>query len=333
MPNFCDIAGIEKPIVQAPMGGIGGPQLAAAVSNAGGLGTLPLWYSDDEELRTAIAQTRKLTDRPFAVNLNMEFAQQRRLEICLEEGVRIISFFWQDPSALVRMAKEGGAIVMHTVGNAEDARKAVDIGIDIIVAQGWEAGGHVRGTVATLPLIPAVVDAVGDIPVVAAGGIADGRGMAAVFALGASAAWIGTRFLASEEAGIHEVYRQQLLAAKEVDTVYAEDLFDVGWPNAPHRVIRNSTVDAWDAAGRPPSGQRPGENEVIACSPSKGDIARYSSSTPGKDFTGDIEALSMWAGQGVALVDKVQPAAVIVDEIIEEARVALSTNAFDRFGK
>ena len=328
MSKFCDIAGVEKPIVQAPMGGAGGPQLAAAVSNAGGLGTLPLWVVNDEEVRATIGKTKDLTDRPFAVNLNMEFPQERRLEICLEEAVPIISFFWQDPSPLIRVAKDGGAIVMHTVGNAEDARKAVDNGIDIVVAQGWEAGGHVRGTVATLPLIPAVVDAVGNIPVVAAGGIADGRGMAAVFALGASAAWIGTRFLASEEAAIHEKYRQQLLASKEVDTVYLEDLFDIGWPDAPHRVIRNSTVDAWESAGKPPSGQRPGEDEVIASSPLRGSIPRYSSSTPGIDFTGDIEALSMWAGQGVAMVNKVQPAAEIVDEIIEEARTALSKSIF-----
>ena len=328
MSTFCKIAKIEKPIVQAPMGGANGSQLAAAVSNAGGLGTLPLWFADDEVVRATIRKTKGLTERPFAVNLNMEFPQERRLEICLEEGVPIISFFWQDPSPLIRMAKDGGAVVMHTVGNAEDARKAVDNGIDIVVAQGWEAGGHVRGTVATLPLIPAVVDAVGSIPVVAAGGIADGRGMAAVFALGASAAWIGTRFLVSEEAAIHEKYRRQLLVSKEVDTVYLEDLFDIGWPNAPHRVIRNSTVDAWETAGKPPSGQRPGEDEVIASSPLSGSIPRYSSKTPGFGFTGDIEALSMWAGQGVAMVNKVQPAAEIIDEIIDEARAALSRSVF-----
>jgi NAD(P)H-dependent flavin oxidoreductase YrpB (nitropropane dioxygenase family) len=321
--KFCDVAGVEKPIVQAPMGGAGGPQLAAAVSNAGGLGTLPLWAADDDMVRATIRETKELTERPYAVNLNMEFPQQRRLEICLEEGVPVISFFWQDPSQLVQMAKDGGAVVMHTVGNAEDARKAVDNGVDIVVAQGWEAGGHVRGTVATLPLIPTVVDAVGDVPVVAAGGISDGRGMAAVIALGASAAWIGTRFLASDEAAIHQEYQRRLLASNEVDTIYLEDLFDVGWPNAPHRVIRNSTVDAWAAAGKPPNGQRPAEGETVANSPLRGNIPRYSSSTPGKDFTGNIEALSMWAGQGLAMINKVQPAAEIVDEIISEARKVL----------
>ena len=117
------------------------------------------------------------------------------------------------------VARAAGATVLHTVGNAADARRAVDCGVDVIVAQGWEAGGHVRGTVArTMALVPAVVDAVGDIPVVAAGGVADGRGLAAALALGASGAWIGTRFLASDEVVVHPEYQRRLLAATENDT-------------------------------------------------------------------------------------------------------------------
>src|SRR5204863_2301353 len=159
--------------------------------------------------------------------------------------VPVISFFWRDPSALVPRAKAGGAIVLHTVGSAADARRAVDCGIDVVVAQGWEAGGHVRGTVATLPLVPAVVDAVAPAPVVAAGGIADGRGLAAVLALGAAGAWVGTRFLAARESAIHPAYRARILAAGEGDTFYGT-LFDRGWPDAPHRTLRNSTVEAWE---------------------------------------------------------------------------------------
>ena len=200
---LCTRLGIEFPIIQAPMGGAVGPALAAAVSNAGGLGMLVLWRANEEAMRRQIKEVRALTSRPFGVNLNLDFPQEERLAICLEEGVPIISFFWQDPSALVPRAKSGSAIVMHTVGSAADAKRAVDCGVDIVVAQGWEAGGHVRGTVATMPLIPAVVDAVSPTPVVAAGGIADGRGLAAVLALGAAGAWIGTRFLASHEAAIH----------------------------------------------------------------------------------------------------------------------------------
>jgi len=316
---LCTRLGIELPIIQAPMGGAAGPALAAAVSNAGGLGMLPLWRADIEALRRQIRETRAQTQRPFGINLNLDFPQEERLAACLEERVPVISFFWRDPSALVQRAKAAGAIVLHTVGSAADAKRAVDCGVDIIVAQGWEAGGHVRGTVATMPLIPAVVDAVAPVPVVAAGGIADGRGLAAVLALGAAGVWIGTRFLASHEAIIHPHYRDRLLQADENDTVYTENLFDIRWPNAPHRTLRNQTVEAWEAAGRPLPGKRPGEGEVIATSRSQGPIVRYQSYTPGNDAEGDIDALSLWSGQSVGLVSKVQSAATIVREIADEA--------------
>ena len=317
--RITEMLGIEIPIVQAPMARAVGPQLAAAVSNAGGLGTLALWGADLETLRMQVRQMRGLTNKPFAVNLNLDFPQEERLAACLDERVPVISFFWRDPSALVARAKAGGAVVMHTVGNAKDASAAVKCGVDVIVAQGWEAGAHVCGTVATMPLVPAVVDAVSPVPVVAAGGIADGRGLAAALALGASGAWIGTRFLASSEVAIHPHYRDRLFAATEDDTVYLEDLFDVGWLKAPHRALRNTTVAKWEAAGRPATGNRPGEGEVIAKSKSRGPIVRYRSYTPASDAEGDIEALSLWAGQSVALVKKPQGAAEIVREISAEA--------------
>jgi len=317
--SLCERLEIELPIIQAPMGGAATPQLAAAVSNAGALGMLVLWRADADMMRRQIKELRALTSRPFGVNLNLDFPQEERLAICLEERVPVISFFWRDPSSLVPLAKSGGAIVMHTVASAADAKHAVDCGVDIVVAQGWEAGGHVRGMVATMPLIPAVVDAVSPVPVVAAGGIADGRGLAAALALGAAGAWIGTRFLASEEAAIHQRYRERLFQANETDTVYLENLFDVRWENAPHRTLRNQTVETWEAAGRPSSGKRPGEGDVIATSRSAGPIVRYQSYTPGADAEGDIDALSLWAGQSVGLVAKLQPAADIVREISDQA--------------
>ena len=320
---LCERLGIELPIIQAPMGGAVGPALAAAVSNAGELGMLAPWRAAVDPVRRQIRETRALTSRPFGVNLNLEFPQEERLAACLDEGVPVISFFWRDPSSLVPRAKAGGAIVLHTIGSAADAKRAVDCGVDIVVAQGWEAGGHVRGTVATMPLIPTVVDAVSPAPVVAAGGIADGRGLAAALALGAGGAWIGTRFLASHEATIHPRYRDRLLQANENDTVFLENLFDIHWPNAPHRVLRNQTVEAWEAAGRPPSGNRPGEGEVIATARSNREIVRYQSCTPGTDAEGDIDALSLWAGQSVGLVSKLQSAGDIVREIADEAEVIL----------
>jgi NAD(P)H-dependent flavin oxidoreductase YrpB (nitropropane dioxygenase family) len=320
---LCKFLRIELPIIQAPMGGAVGPTIAAAVSNAGGLGMLAPWRAKPAAIRQQIRETCALTSKPFGVNLVLEFPQEERLETCLDEGVRIISFFWKDPAALVPRAKAAGATVLHTVGSAAAARRAVDSGVDIIVAQGWEAGGHVRGTVATMPLIPAVVDAVSPAPVVAAGGIADGRGLAAALALGAAGVWIGTRFLASKEAVIHPRYCELLFKASENDTVFVEELFDVRWPKAPHRVLRSKTVEAWEAAGCPPSGKRPGEGEIIGSSPAIGPIVRYQSYTPGADAEGDIDAMSLWAGQSVGLVSKAQSAAEIVREIADEAEVTL----------
>lgn len=322
--SLCDLLGIDIPIIQAPMGGTGVvTRLAAAVSNAGGLGILHVWRDDLAALRREIGIVRSLTDRPFAVNLNLEFPQAERLEVCLAEQVPVISFFWGDPSELAPRAKSAGATVLHTVGSAKEALASAGSGVDVIVAQGWEAGGHVRGKVATMALIPAVVDAVGPIPVVAAGGIADGRGMAAALALGASGVWIGTRFLASAEVALHPHYRNRLLQASAEDTVYLENLYDIGWPNAPHRVLRNQLVADWESAGRPEPGQRPGEGNIVANSKTLGQIVRYRPLMATEGVEGDIDALPMWAGQGVGLVTKVQPAADIVREIDAEARAIL----------
>jgi NAD(P)H-dependent flavin oxidoreductase YrpB (nitropropane dioxygenase family) len=315
--QLCDRLGIEVPIAQAPMGGAACPTLAAAVSNAGGLGMLALSWHPPEAARAAIRETRSLTDRPFGVNLVLAFPQGERFAVCLEEQVPVISFFWGDPAPFVARAHAAGAAVTSTVASAAQAKAVVAAGVDVVVAQGWEAGGHVLGEVATLPLTRAVVQAV-DAPVIAAGGISDGRGLAAVLALGAAGAWIGTRFLATPEAQAHPQYVERLLAADEAATQHT-GLFDVGWPNAPHRVLRNSTLAAWEAAGRPPSGARPGEGEAVALGPRGAPSPRYAAVTPAPGMTGDIEALSMWAGQGVAGVREVKPAAEVVAEIVREA--------------
>ena len=323
---LCRLLGIEVPIVLAAMGGFDTAPLAAAVANAGGLGMMAVSGMDEASLRAQIGRARALTDRPFAVNLNVSRPQAKRLAVCLDEGIRVVSFFWGDPGELVDQAHAAGAVVLHSVGAAADASRSVELGVDVIVAQGWEAGGHVRGDVATLPLVPTVVDAVSPTPVIAAGGSADGRGLAAVLALGAQAAWIGTRFLASDEAAIHPRYRELILAAEETGTVHTP-LFDVGWPDAPHRVLRNKTVEAWEAAGRPPSGERPGEGAVVARSARLPEIVNYRSLTPTPDTEGDIDALSLWAGQGVGLVKRRQPAGDIVREIVAEAERTLAALA------
>jgi nitronate monooxygenase len=304
--------------VLAPMGGAVTPALAAAVSNAGGLGILPLSWTSPDEIASVVDETRQRTGRPFGVNLGVAWDQRERLAAALAAGVRVVSFFWGDASGLIGQARDVGALVFVTVGTAEEGRAAAAAGADVVVAQGWEAGGHVWGTVSTLALVPRVVDAVAPVPVVAAGGIADGRGLAAVLALGAAGAWVGTRFLAAQEAAIHPDYRRSILAAGEADTFYGT-LFDGGWPDAPHRALRNSTVDAWERAGRPPSGSRPGENDEPASRPDGSPINRYASSTPTAAMVGNIEPLSHWAGQGVGLVTREESAAAIVSSIVSEA--------------
>jgi nitronate monooxygenase len=310
----CELLGMEQPIVQAPIGPAAVPRLAAAVSNAGALGMVSLtWVTD---VAHVIHQTAALTSRPFGGNLVLAWDQHRRLDEALEAGLRIVSLAWGDPAAYVSQAHDAGALVLHAVGNAEEARRAVASGVDVIVAQGWEAGGHVGGAIATLPLVPAVVDAVAPVPVIAAGGIADARGVAAVLALGAQAAWVGTRFVLAEEAPVHQDYRRALIAAAETDAQWYADLYEAGWPDSPHRAIRNSTAEAWEAAGRPMPGNRPGEGEQIAQDASGQPIIRYSSALPLEGDTGDIGALSLWAGQGVGLVKRSQPAADIVADLI-----------------
>jgi nitronate monooxygenase len=319
---FCRLVGIPLPIVQAPIGGLAVPELAAAVSEAGGLGMIALTWAEPTDIDAKIARVQALTDRPFGVNLILRTLQEERLRRCLDAGARIISLFWGDPAPLVPIAHDGGAIVLHTVGDVDEAKRAVDAGVDVVVAQGWEAGGHVRGEVSTMALVPAVVDAVGSTPVVAAGGIADGRGLAAVLALGASAGWLGTRFVMSAEAPAATRYRDLLAAANVTSTVHST-LFDIGWPNAAHRTLRNSTIAAWEAAGRPASGKRPGEGEVIATDPAGEPLPRYSSTSPRDGIQGDIEALSLWAGQSAGLIEDVRPAGDIVRSIADEAAAVL----------
>ncbi len=321
--SFCRLVGIELPIVQAPVGGVSTPALAAAVSGAGGLGTLSITWREPDALRALLRETRERTDKPFAVNLVLAWDPEERLAIALEEGVRVVSFFWGDSAPWVQQVHAAGGIVLHTVASAEEARRAAAAGVDAVVAQGWEAGGHVWGEVATMALVPRVVDAVAPLPVVAAGGIADGRGLAAVLALGAGAGWMGTRFLLAEEAATHPLYRERLLAATETDTVYST-LFDVGWPDAPLRALRNSTWEAWRAAGEPAPGSRPGEGEPVATGEDGRPIARYSNDAPVAGASGDIAVMALYAGQGVGLAGRVQPAAEIVREVAADAAAVIS---------
>ena len=320
----CDLLGIEVPIVQAPIGPLVGPELVAAVSNAGGLGMLSGLAVAEDRLGELIDRTRELTEAPFGVNFILARSRDRAIRIALEHGVPVVSLFWGEPDEHVPAIHEAGALVMHTVGSPEQARRAVAAGVDIIVAQGWEAGGHVWDGVATMALIPSVVDAVAPVPVIAAGGIADGRGLAAVLVLGAQAAWLGTRFVATDESRAHPRYKRAVLEAGVDATIHQRDLFDIGWEDAPHRVLRNSTVAAWEEAGSPAKGGRPGQGETVARTADGREVPRYSAALPVAGMEGDVEAMALYAGQSAGLVGEIRPAAAVIDALASEAAACLT---------
>lgn len=315
---LCERLSIDVPIVQAPIGSAAAPQLVAAVADAGGLGMLALTWRGPEQARRDIGLVRQLTGQPFAVNLVLDFPVADTLAICLDEGVPIISTFWGDPAQVSPQIHQSGALHMHTVGSVAEAVDAADHGVDIIVAQGWEAGGHVRGTTTTMVLVPAVVDAVDPVPVMAAGGIGDGRGVAAALALGAQGVWLGTRFLATSEAFTHNLYRQHLLDATAEDAVYTH-CFDGGWPDAAHRAVRNSTLQRWEEAGSPPAPRRPGEGDVVAVDAAGRIHRRYEDLMPLPGMTGDLADMALYAGQSVQFVHDVPPAARAVRDIAAQA--------------
>jgi nitronate monooxygenase len=219
--QLCDLLGLEVPILCAPMGpSITSPELAAAVSNAGGLGLVSFGADPPDLLRQEIRRLRDLTDKPFGVNFILHFPVEDSVAVCLDERVPVVSFFWGDPAPYVERAHAAGCKVLDQVGSVEAAQGASRAGVDAIIAQGFEAGGHVAGRVTTLALVPRVVDAIAPTPVIAAGGIADARGLVAALALGAEGVVLGTRLLATPEAYAHPVYKYKVLEATEEETVH-----------------------------------------------------------------------------------------------------------------
>jgi NAD(P)H-dependent flavin oxidoreductase YrpB (nitropropane dioxygenase family) len=332
--SLCDLLGIDVPVLGAPMGpDIMGLELAAAVSNAGGLGIISFGGYPPDILRDRIRTLRTLTSKPFGVNVlldgpHMPLPASAFAEACIEEQVPVLSFFWGDPSPYVGKAHRAGIKVCDQVGSVKAAKRARDAGVDFIIAQGVEAGGHVAGTVSTIVLTPAIVDAVSPIPVVSAGGIADGRGLAAAIALGAEGVLIGTRFIASVECNAHELYKRKILAATEEDTVRTT-LFGNGWPNAWHRTLRTAFVERWLSDEKRGSEQRADEPIIgeVTLGGMRMPLPRFGGLPPAQDATGDIESMDFLAGQCVGLVRDVKPAGEIVREIVQEAARVLSERA------
>jgi nitronate monooxygenase len=324
---LCHQLGLTYPLFLAGMGGgISGPELVAAVSNAGACGVLGMGGLPAPYIRQQIRRVRALTDKPFGVNLLLPLLQEGQIDACLDEKVPILVLFWGDPTPFVAEAHRRGIKVFIQVGSVEEAAAAAGAGVDAVIAQGNEAGGHVKSTTALSTGVPAVVEVVKPVPVIASGGVADGRGLVAALSLGAQAISMGTRFLASQEAQAPREYKERIVQGTAEETVYTQ-LFDIGWPDAPHRVLRNKAIAEWEAAGRPPTGRRPGEGTVVGSMPLADtlvDVVRYAVFPPKPGFTGDLDYVALYAGESCSLVHDIKPAAQIVREVMREAEEVIA---------
>lgn len=310
---LCDLLGIQLPILNAPMGGgYANSALAAAVSGAGGLGMIGGTTGGGVDwLRGEVRTVRDHTDRPFGIGFISHLDSTMALmEAALADGVRLIAHSFTDPGPFIGPAHAAGALVLCQVQTVDQARAAVAAGADVIIAQGTEAGGH-TGMASTLPLVPAVVDAVHPVPVIAAGGIADGRGIAAALMLGAQGAWLGTRFITTPESGYPEAKKARVVAAGTSDTVFtlAHDIADrLPWPaDIRGRTIRNAFSDRWH--GR--------EDELARW------IGTHREEHATNQQANDPDETSLYAGQAAGLITSLEPAADIVRRLTAEAEEAI----------
>jgi len=310
---FTKLVGVSAPIQQASMPGIATPELVAAVAGAGGLGMLGAPLLPAPALEATLDQLEATTRGVFGVNFLMPFLDPACLEIAARRA-RVVEFFYGDPDpALVQRASAFGALVSWQVGSLAEAAAAERAGCNFIVVQGSEAGGHVRGATSLLPLLSQVLEQC-RVPVVAAGGIATARSLAAVLAAGCGAARMGTRFVASAESAAHPAYVKALLAASASDTCLTE-AFSVMWPNAPHRVLR-SAIAAAEALTEDVIGEMQLAGQSIP-------VQRLSVLAPTADTRGRIHAMALYAGESVANLTSVQPAAAIIAELVSGAEQLL----------
>ena len=315
---ICERLGIEYPVCQAGMGWVARAELAAAVSEAGGLGVIGAG-SDmaPAELRRQIQIARSLTGKPFGVDIlfatvraagsevtEYTEAVQEMVQVVLDERVPVLVSGLGSPAAVVPAAHARGIFVMSVVGAVRHAEKAIAGGVDAVIASGSDGGGHV-GTIGTAVLIPAVVDAV-DVPVLAGGGLADGRTLVAALALGAQGVWMGTRFIATAEAHAHRNYKDKIVATSEAGTVVSR-----AHSGKPCRLIRNQFTESWE-----------GRQDQIEPYPLQALHVGHAASELGR-YRGDTDNGVLPAGQSSGLIHQVIPAGQVVHDVMTEAAAAL----------
>ncbi len=294
-----ELFGLEYPIFQAPHGPSStGPDLAAAVSNAGAMGALALTRSTAEAARRAVDTVRKLTKRSFLINYLLPF-DPVSLPAALDAGAPVVQFSWGLPTKdMISALRNAGAKLGVQIGNPDGAEMALDLGANYLVCQGIEAGGHVQSSTPLYDLLPKVLDKAKSTPVLAAGGIGNGLKIRTALLAGVSGTVLGTRFVATQESLAHPDYKKAILKAQAKDTAMSV-CFQDGWPGATHRALRNGTLVRWEAAGYPAVGKRPGEGDALATRPDGTKVLRYDSTSPGQELEGAITELAMYAGQGV----------------------------------
>lgn len=312
--RFTQLLEASAPVQLAAMPGVSTPELVSAVAAAGGVGMLPTPLMSAEVLEQVLDELHERNSGSFGVNFLVPFLDRECVTVAARNS-RLVEFFYGEPDPeLIEHVHSLGALASWQVGSPAEAVAAENAGCDFVVAQGTEAGGHVRGDTSLFPLLSQVLEVL-RVPVVAAGGIATPRDLAAVLACGASGARIGTRFVASAESGAHPAYVKALIDATAADTCLTK-AFSVMWPNAPHRVLRSSIASA-EALSVDVLGEVRLGGQVVP-------VQRLSVICPTTETTGNIEAMALYAGESVANVHSVQPAAAIVSELVSGATDALN---------
>ncbi|MBB3891289.1 enoyl-[acyl-carrier protein] reductase II [Phenylobacterium haematophilum] len=316
---LCDLLGVKHPIMLAGMGGVSYAELVAAVSNAGGYGVLGMAGRTPEFIRDEMRKVKSLTDKPFGVDLLAASPESltASVEIIIEEGASSFVAGLGVPMPIMEKLKKAGLKVMVVCGAVKHAVKAEQAGCDAVICQGGEGGGH-TGLVGTMPLVAQAVEAV-KIPVVAAGGLYDGRGLAAALTLGATGVWMGTRFIASQEAHAGELYRQAILEAADEDTIRTRS-----YSGKPMRVKKNPYVEEWETR---PQDIQPFPMQAML-STREGVMGGIGGQIEGLDP--DRSCFAM--GQSAGGVHEVLPAATIVANLIKEAEAAIDRTAKLRAG-
>ncbi len=320
--SACDLLGCQYPIVLAGMGGVSRSELVAAVSNAGGYGFLGMVRESPQLIESEINSVREKTGREFGVNIIPAATDpellNKQIEVCIKERIASVCLFWDVYPDVIKRLKDAEILVVHQVGSLRDAETALAAGVHLLIAQGVQAGGHVRGTLSLRDLLPEILR-ISDVPVLAAGGIVDGNDIAELMRVGADGVVIGTAFLATKESFAHDYHKQRIINSEEDETVLT-NLFHINWPfGALTRVLPNSVTHTTCI-----NEFRVDDKKIIIGKDGDHPVYLFSTDSPLKTTIGDLEAMAIYAGSGAYRVKKIESAVRRLNTMVYEAQTTLS---------